>query len=276
MAPVVTNLNWGVSLAMDHMDFVMRLQRILALSVDRAKLVIDDVEAASVLYAAAHFDPFTGHAVEELAEPLATVRSEMDTDIYILAGVILAGAYSAIEDFVRALVVTRFREDPPSRALPQIQRLKPRKNDRPEVGLYEALNNRAKNKSGLSRFEAILAPLEYGGKIDSDDDVLVAELEAIRHKFDHTMGRADAKFLDVVQGTSFSVDDLIKVPRECFDKYLDTVHAYMYELLERMRVMDGLPRVFGSNPVTSRDHEKWRPKGLSSADTEGAAPDVTP
>lgn len=265
MAEDINDPNWATRLAKDRINFVMRLNTALALCTSRVAQVIDDAEAVGAIFATSRFDPFKGHVEEEPVEPLATARAELETDIYVLAGLLLAGAYSAVEDFVRALVATRFQHDPSVNRLPGVCALRIRTDLPIDEAVDKAWRLAAQGKRGLSRFEALLSPFGYGGVTDPGDDDLMAELEEIRNKFDHTIGSADDRFLTRVAGTPFSVGDLIKVPKDRFEEYMDVVHAYLYEILERLRTVDGLPRAFGADPVASRNHDIWRPKEMSDS-----------
>lgn len=258
--------NWDIRLAHQCMSYIMRLNVIMGTFADRAAQIIDDARTAAVLYRAHRWDPMSEQSETEPAEPALTAREELDHVAYILAGLILTGSYCALEDFIRELVTTKLDLDPDARHQRELtgnlrKSVISRLPSMTSGQIYDALALSAKNKRGMARFEALLSSIGYGGKTDPADSAMMMELGEIRHKFSHSMGRADAKFLDLVPDTPFSTGDLIRVPEPRFREYLDVVHAYVYEILERIRIAHHLSRLWESDPVTSRDWVKWRPDG---------------
>ncbi len=87
---------------------------------------------------------------------------------------------------------------------------------------------------GVTRFEALLTPIGFGGEVDKDTRKGVFELSQIRNNLLHRGGIVDKHLLDSCPWLNFVIGDKVALNKNQYDMYFKSVMNYMILIIIRL------------------------------------------
>ena len=184
-------------------------------------------------------------AVSDLAQ------SEIDNGFPLLHEQATVALWSSLEALVRRLISLWLVNHRESWQVEEIRRLKI------GIGDYESLelldrcywvadmfDQEAGGplRKGAARFESLLAPFGLSGPIPEEVRRALFELCEVRNSVVHRRGFVDKRLLDTCPWLGRSLGEKLTIKHEMWSAYEKAVGGYVLELIERMRVRDGLDR----------------------------------
>lgn len=248
---------WKKRIITDFFSKINRLSRTLSLSIRGLRSVEHAPTMIRALHETEHYaevpTPEATRARELAAaeDDAAFARSEALADFPILHEQALFSLWGLLEEFVKTYVAKCITKEPEHIRSDFFAEKKVKIGEilfidddaRAEflVDLIER-DTGASLKVGIGRFESLLAPIGMNGALDEAVRRSLMEMSQIRNCVAHRGGVADKKLTDSCPSLGFAMGHRINVTSTMWRNYQDAAAAYALEILQRVRLMHGLPR----------------------------------
>ena len=203
----------------------------------------DSLREAADLGLIDKFDPPDDSAYEQYA------TSQLHTDMPYLYSIATVRLVTILESMVSDACVEILTSRPDLRQRDSIRRLQGPIVEFAAASpgaqaeyIVEALaeGTKAKLKTGLGRFEAILDAVGLGGGAHDQVRKIIYELLEVRNVLVHRNGRADTRFIANCAWLNATAGSVVHVTHQMFLVYLATMHWYAVELFCRWSLLQGV------------------------------------
>jgi hypothetical protein len=181
--------------------------------------------------------------IEQAKEDAELAQREADSGFPLVHAQAVVTLWTYLESLIRSFVSEWIRNQEGAKGIPEVSRLKIRLAD------YEALTEDEKYfyifdlfeqetaaglRSGINRFETLLAPFNLSGDVPDEIGKSIFELGHIRNVLVHRAGIADKRFVESCPWLSLSVGDEVRVTHGQLENYADAVQQYTILLIVRV------------------------------------------
>lgn len=92
---------------------------------------------------------------------------------------------------------------------------------------------------GITRFENLLNPIAFSGKVNADVSKSIFELSQIRNNILHRAGVVDKQFISNCSWLKYSIGEKVKVTNESYELYYSAVCKYVTTIVIRLDEKNG-------------------------------------
>ena len=227
---------WG-----EYVRHAARLMQLLQLSVEGISAIQAMPRLVEVL-AKGDDSEEAKNKIESARKAADLANREVDEGFPLLHAQTTIALWSALEAAFRVFMASWLQNHEPAMGIEAIQKLRVR------IGEYENLEGEYRYlyilerleqemslplKSGVTRFESLLALFGLSGSIDEDSRRALFELNQVRNNLVHRSGVADKRLIDSCPWLGLKIGEVVELGDDATKRYFRATYRYSVEMIAR-------------------------------------------
>jgi hypothetical protein len=241
---------WATDLFQAFSAHVKDLARVLDLSMRGISLLRGQRQFLNLAIAVDGREA-TAAEIAHAEEESALAQSEVDNGFPLLHEQATVALWGSLETLVRSFVASWLENRSEAWQADAVRRLKVRLGDFQSLQpadrclwVTDLLDQEIGGplRTGVGRFEALLAPFSLSGPVEAEAQRMLFELSQVRNAVVHRRGIADRRLVDACPWLGLAVGDRLRVTHKMWNGYCTASFVYGLELCQRARAAYGVQR----------------------------------